>query len=253
MLSDPGCLDKNIPIPLYYQLKELILKEIKEEHYKSGDLIPTEKEISEFFQISRTTVRQAITELVQEGWLHRVKSKGTFVSVPKISQEFIRKVESFNDEIQRQGMVPSTEVIELKTLRGSEVSEDILKMLCLDKSDSVIFLHRKRMADGIPIVNVKTYLPYDTCSFVLDHDLNTERLYSILFQKDETRIFRMERTVEAVEANAEDVRLLDMKKGKPVQFFVSVGYNPYGKPIEYTLSRYRGDRNKFTVTVFPEG
>ena len=63
----------------------------------------------------------------------------------------------------------------------------------------------------------------------------------------------MERTVEAVEANAEDVRLLDMKKGKPVQFFVSVGYNPYGKPIEYTLSRYRGDRNKFTVTVFPEG
>ena len=99
MLKKVGRIDKTVPIPLYFQLKELVLSEIKEGNYKSGDMIPTEKEISDSFGISRTTVRQAITELVQEGWLYRVKSKGTFVSQPKITQNFIRKIESFNDQM----------------------------------------------------------------------------------------------------------------------------------------------------------
>ena len=71
MLKKVGRIDKTVPIPLYFQLKELVLSEIKEGNYKSGDMIPTEKEISDSFGISRTTVRQAITELVQEGWLYR--------------------------------------------------------------------------------------------------------------------------------------------------------------------------------------
>ena len=93
MLFDCKKLDKSVPIPLYFQLKELVLDEIKKGNYKEGDMIPTENEISEEFQISRTTVRQAITELVQEGWLYRVKSKGTFVTRPKIPQDFLRKLE----------------------------------------------------------------------------------------------------------------------------------------------------------------
>ena len=152
----------------------------------------------------------------------------------------------------RSGMTPSTEVLELKTLKGTEAEDSVLKALELRESDSVIFLYRKRMADGEPIVTTKTYLPYKECDFLLSHDLVKEQLYSILSQKDETRIFRIERTVEAIEAKAEDVKLLDMKRGKPIQYFVSIGYNAFGKPIEYTLSRYRGDRNKFEVTVFPE-
>ena len=64
-------LDRTVPIPLYFQLKELVLNEIKEGSYESGAAIPTEAELSEQFGISRTTVRQAIVELVNEGWLHR--------------------------------------------------------------------------------------------------------------------------------------------------------------------------------------
>lgn len=252
MLEKIERINKSVPIPLYFQLKELILSEIKEGTYRSGDLIPTEKDISDTFQISRTTVRQAITELVQEGWLYRVKSKGTFVSQPKISQEYIRKIESFNDQMYRMGVAPTTEVLELKTMKGTEAGDSVIKALELGTNDSVIFLYRKRLADGEPIVTSKTYLPLTECEFLLTHDLRTEQLYSILSQKEETRIFRIERIVEAVEAKTEDVNLLEIKRGKPIQYFVSIGYNAYGKPIEYTLSRYRGDRNKFEVTVFPE-
>lgn len=249
MLTEKQTINKSIPIPLYFQLKTLIMDEIKSGTYKVGNAIPTEKELSERFQISRTTVRQAITELVQEGWLYRVKSKGTFVTQPKISQDFIKKLESFNDQILRAGMTPSTEVLELKVIKASLT---IAKALEIQENDSVIYLHRKRLADNEPIVTIQTYMPYESCSFVMEHNLQEERLYSILGQNVETAVFRVKRVVEAVEANRLDQQHLNMKTGKPIQHFTSTGYNTYGKPIEFSLARYRGDRNSFEIVVFPE-
>lgn len=249
MLDKASQINKSVPIPLYFQLKELILAEIKNGNYTSGSLIPTEKEFSDIFQISRTTVRQAITELVQEGWLYRVKSKGTFVSQPKITQDYIKRIESFNDQMYRSNMIPSTVVLELKTIKAEDI---VAKNLKLSENDDVVLLHRIRMANDEPIVTSKTYLPYKECSFILEHDLENEQLYSILKTREETRIFRIDRIVEAVEARSADVKLLNMKRGKPIQHFISVGYNAFGKPIEYTLSRYRGDRNSFEITLVPE-
>lgn len=249
MLNNAKQIDKSVPIPLYFQLKTLILEEIKSGNYQVGSIIPTEIEFSEIFQISRTTVRQAITELVQEGWLYRVKSKGTFVSQPKINQNFIQKLESFNDQILRGGMTPSTVVLDFRTLKATKT---VAMNLDIKENDPVIYLYRKRLADNEPIVTVETFLPYRLCSFVFEHDLEKERLYSILNQDTETSVFRVKRTVEAVEANADDEKYLKIKRGKPIQFFASIGYNTYGRPIEYSLARYRGDRNSFEVTVFPE-
>lgn len=242
-------IDKTIPVPLFYQLKTLILDEIKQDHYKAGDMIPTEEEISNIFEISRTTIRQAITELVQEGWLYRVKGKGTFVTRPKIEHSFIKKVESFNDEMTRIGMVPSTEVLDLKIITAGP---KVAKGLKINEKDQVVYLFRKRMADGEPIVTIRTYLPYSSCGFILEHDLEKERLYTILGSSTETAVYRVERRIEAVEAEKEDVELLKIKQGKPIQFFESTGYNVFGDVIEYSLARYRGDRNYFEVTVFPE-
>lgn len=249
MLTKAKKIDKSVPIPLYFQLKTLILEEIKSGNYEVGSIIPTEKEFSDTFRISRTTVRQAITELVQEGWLYRVKSKGTFIAQPKINQDFIKKLESFNDQILRAGMTPSTEVLDLKTVHADAVTA---KNLELKENDLVIYLYRKRLADGEPIVTIETYLPFNVCSFVLEHDLSKERLYSILNQSTETAVFRVKRIVEAVEADKNDETYLNIKVGKPIQHFSSVGYNAYDRPIEYSLARYRGDRNSFEITVFPE-
>ncbi len=249
MLTKTEKIDKSVPIPLYFQLKTLILEEIKAGNYKVGSIIPTEKEFSDAFLISRTTVRQAITELVQEGWLYRIKSKGTFIAQPKINQDFIKKLESFNDQIMRAGMTPSTEVLDLKTIRADSAVATNLK---LKENDPVIYLYRKRLADGEPIVTIETYLPFSICAFVLEHDLSKERLYSILNQSTETAVFRVKRIVEAVEADKNDEIYLNIKEGKPIQHFSSVGYNAYDRPIEYSLARYRGDRNSFEITVFPE-
>lgn len=96
-------LDKNTPIPLYFQLEKLIMEEIENGAYPVGSVIPTEKELSQMFGISRTTVRQAIADLVRKEQLYRIKSKGTFVARPKISQGFIQSIQSFDEDVRSEG------------------------------------------------------------------------------------------------------------------------------------------------------
>ena len=248
MLDKNLTIDRSVPIPMYYQLKSLILKEIKDGSYQPDDPIPTENEISEMFNISRTTVRQAMSELVQEGWLYRIKSKGTFVARPKIKQDFIKKVESFESQIRRSGMTPSTEVLELSI---QEPTAEQMQLLHLAEGDKVIFLYRKRSADDQPIVLIKTYLPYKDCGFILEnHDLEKESLYNILSVSQETAVVKIDRVLEATEATREDAKYLEYKEGRAIHHIRSLGYNIYGKPIELSIADYRGDRTKFEVTVY---
>ena len=239
-------LDKSVPIPLYYQLKTLLLEEIKSNAYPVDSMIPTEKEISEMFEISRTTVRQAITELVREGWLYRVKSKGTFVAQRKIQQDFIRRLESFNEQIERTGRRPGTELLALEVV---EMPERAAEAFGAASGEKVVYLHRKRSADDEPIVTVETYLPYPKCAFLMQHNMAKESMYNVLAEREETRICRVSRILEAVAANAQDARLLNIRTGKPVHLFHTVGYNQYDQPIEFSIARYRGDRNRFEVDL----
>ena len=239
-------LDKSVPIPLYYQLKTLLLEEIKSNAYPVDSIIPTEKEISEMFEISRTTVRQAITELVREGWLYRVKSKGTFVAQRKIKQDFIRRLESFNEQIERTGRRPGTELLALEVV---EMPERAAEAFGVAPGEKVVYLHRKRSADDEPIVTVETYLPYPKCAFLMQHDMAKESMYNVLAEREETRICRVSRILEAVAANAQDARLLNIRTGKPVHLFHTVGYNQHDEPIEFSIARYRGDRNRFEVDL----
>ena len=190
-----------------------------------------------------------ITELVKEGWLYRVKSKGTFVSTPKINQDFISKLVTFQEEMDTSGKTAMTEVLELKVLPARD---QIADMLQLEANDPVVYLHRRRFADGEPIVTVETFLSYADCAYVMERDLVKQSLYDIMSEKDETEVHCVKRRVEAVEATSDDSKLLGIKKGKPVQLFCSQGFNVYGKPVEYSVARYRADRNSFEVTVFAD-
>lgn len=248
MLQDRS-LDKNTPIPLYFQLEKLILEEIENGSYPVGSMIPTEKELSQIFDISRTTVRQAISNLVRNERLYRIKSKGTFVARPKISQGFIQSIQSFNDDMLSEGRTPSTQVLELKVV---ELPESISFQMGLESGSRGVYLYRKRCADGDPIVRVETYLPYDLCGFVMERDFATDSLYNILSTREETQIKHITRICEARLANADDVAVLDMKRGRPVHHFISIGRNSEGRIIEYSIARYRGDQSRFRVELFKE-
>lgn len=239
-------IDKDNPVPLYHQLSMILLSQIKEQKYHPGDMIPTENELQSLYQLSRTTVRQAISVLVQDGWLTRVKGKGTFVARHKIKQDFANRIESYNDQILREGMLPSTKILELKVVPASG---DVAENLKLPVGAAVIHIERLRFADSDPVVIVDTYLPFDKCSYVMDRNLEEESLYSILNSDSKTAVVYIRRTIEAIPADEYDSRKLELQEGAPVHYFKSIGFNSNNEPIEYSFARYRGDRNSFEVVV----
>lgn len=124
-------IEKQSAIPLYFQLKQLVLGGIEQGILSPGDMIPTEQELSAMLGISRPTIRQALGELVNEGYLTRVKSKGTFISSPKLDAQFFQRLQPFAQELEQKGRKPSTQVL---SLEKSEARPDANAALELDKN-----------------------------------------------------------------------------------------------------------------------
>ena len=246
MLFSGKTINKNIPIPLYYQIKAILLDYIKDHSNDFEAPIPTEVEISEHFGISRPTVRQAIRELVVEGLLYRVKSKGTFIAKPKICQDFLLVLDSFNNEMRKKGLTPSTKVLYMKVI---ESNEEVRKALNLEQGCKVIELSRLRFANQEPIVFVITYLPFDKCPILLEKNLESESMYEVIEKECGLEITNATRSLESILAGEFESKLLGIDKGSPIQYFESVTYLSDGTPIEYSLAKYRGDRNKFTFNL----
>ncbi len=239
-------INKDIPIPLYYQLKKILFEYITKHHDDVNSPIPTEIELSNHFNISRPTVRQAINELVVEGHLYRIKGKGTFVSKPKINQDFLLKLESFNSEMKSKGFTPSTKILSVEVIKSDD---KISNALNVGIDSDIIKLSRLRFADMEPIVFVETYLPHQKCSNLTKKDLERESLYALLENDYGLCVSKVMRNLEAVIAGEFEAELLQIEKGSPIQYIESIAYLDDGSPIEYSLAKYRGDRNKFTFEL----
>lgn len=238
-------LNKEIPIPLYYQLKQILLEEINSERYKENSPIPTELKLSEIFNISRPTVSKAIKELVNEGHLKRIKGSGTFVTRPKINQEFIHIIENYNDEMLRKKIVPKTKVLKFEIVKANA---DIASFLNLNENDKVFKLVRLRLANDEPILIVTTYIPHYICPEIKDVDFNICSLYKTL-DENNLHVKKVQRILEVRQPTKEDIKILEMQKDTPLFYFITKAYLANGVPIEYSKCKYRGDRNKFIVEI----
>ncbi len=243
---DKVILDKETPIPLYFQVKKMIKERIEKGLLTEGDTIPSEAEFCEQLGISRATVRQAITELVAEGYLYRKRAKGTYVAAPKISAFFFSRLESFNTEMTEKGMKPSTKVL---SIRKIEPVGDICSHLGISGQAPLIYLERLRYADGQPIVYVETYLPYEGMEKLLEQDFEKRSLYELMEKLYGQRVTRATRKIEAVMATAREAALLQMPDKGPVCLVRTTAYTGSGSAIEYSNARYRGDRNEFMVEL----
>jgi GntR family transcriptional regulator len=240
-------LDKYVPIPLYYQLKKQVLKLIDESVLKEGDMIPPENDLCGLLGVSRPTIRQAFSELVAEGYLSRYKGKGTFVSKPKVEERFFSRLETFNKEMLSKGLTPKTEVIVLEKLQGPQEANEKLN-LSLDAA--LIHLSRLRLADNIPLVLLDTYLPFDQYSKLMKVDFSVHSLYDSLEKLCHVRVNRVRREIEAVNAPAKDAELLQISKNKALNMVKTIAWSGDSpNPVEFSVARYRGDLNKFTVEL----
>lgn len=240
-------LDKNIPIPLYYQLKKQILSLIENSTIKEGELLPPENDLCAMLNVSRPTIRQAFSELVNEGYLNRYKGKGTFVSAPQINDGFFQKLATFHDEKSEKGYDPQTRVVKLEKILGPHEANERLN-IPLDAP--LIYLSRVRSADSIPLVYVETFLPFDEYKNIMQVDFSTNSLYDTLEELYNKRVKRVWREFFAVNASQKEAELLQTKRNKALVLAKTVAFlDSSSSPVEFSIARYRGDLNKFSVEV----
>lgn len=239
-------LNKDIPVPLYYQLKQIILAKLMAGELKVDECLPTEIDFVHTLGISRSTVRQAFNDLVNEGYLYREKGKGTFISKPKIDEGFLQKLDSFNREMVQKGLKPSTKIMDAKVIPGIA---NVNRSLNIPENEELFYLCRLRYANEEPVVYLETYLPYEEHKELLHEDFATQSLYAVLEEKYNKRIVRAVRKIEAVNANAQEAKLLNIKANAAVCLVKTTAYLSDNTPIEYSVARYRGDRNQFTVEL----
>lgn len=244
ILSEIIALNRDVPIPLYYQLKQFILSNVKSGTWPVSYQIPSEQQFCEKFGISRPTVRQAISELTQEGHLTRKDRKIT-VSKPKMDAAFFSKLQTFNEEIRAKNLNPSTKVLSLD-VRTCEEAQDKLN---LNTGEQCIYLGRLRFADDDPIVWVETFLPYKSMEELLTVNFEKLSLYETIESKYSIRIERVNRIFEATLAGSREAEIIGVKRGSPICFVKTVAYNQHDEPVEFSIARYRGDKNQFIINI----
>ena len=241
-------IDKNVPIPLYFQLKEILLDYLST--LEDGDLIPTEVDLCEHFDISRPTVRQAVNELVNEGHIVRRKGKGSFVSRPKIKQDFLLVLESFNTEMEQKGFSHETKLLDAR-LTGA--SSRAAESFGIAEGEQLVYISRLRSVNGEPIVLVNTWLPASRFSGILTFDLENESLYDLMEREFGCAISSTKRFLEAKLAGDFEAGSLGIRPGEPVQYIETTAADASGSPIEFSCAYYRGDRNRFALEVSRRG
>ena len=243
-------IQRDSPVPYYYQLEVFLRARIENGTWKPGQQIPSEAELCAAYDVSRTVVRQALNELVQEGVLYRRKGKGTFVAEPKIRESLVQHLTGFYEDTVAAGLQPSTKVLEQKVIPAPP---KIAEALGLKEGDPVIMIDRLRFVDGEPIVLVVSYVPYAICPEFVNEDVSTQSLYAILERKYGLELVYGRRTLEAVAATKEEAELLEIDEGDPIVLLRSISYLKDGGPIEYFKARHRGDRSRFEVELFRPG
>ncbi len=240
-------LDKNSAIPLYFQVKEGILHLIKEGTYPPGFKLPTEQEYCVALDISRPTIRQAFLTLEKEGYVERIKAKGTYVAKPKVDGYFFKKINSFNDEMQALGLNPSTVVLHQKLITADE---HLAQMLQVAQGSEVFYLERLRYASGDVMVYVQTYAPLTQLQ-QFDFSSPDISLYDTLHQLGHN-IHYVDRQVEAKNADEQLAKLLETKQNDAYYSITSKAYNAQQQLLEYSIAHYRGDRNTFSLRLYKQ-
>jgi GntR family transcriptional regulator len=243
----PEILDKNTPIPLYYQLKEIFREKIDTGELKPGDLVPSERELSEKYTISRPTIRQALKELVNEGLLRREKGRGTFVSEPKINYGFIQKLTTFYDDMVEKGYTMKTKVIKQEI---KPISKAMAIKLNIDEDESIIYLARVRYIENEPVVSVVNHIPYKLCPGLIKEELENKSLYQLLTEKYGLKPFKVKISLEPVLASEYDAELLNIEEGDPVHLMKNITYTENNVIMDYFESHFRGDKGKIMVELY---
>ncbi len=241
-------LDKRLPIPLYHQLKSVILNAIQSGDLKADDQLPPENELAQTYGVSKITVRQALRELADLGYVRREQGRGTFVARTRLEQG-PRELTSFTEEMRRHGMAAASRVLETLVMPADDA---LAGKLAIDPGSDTFVLKRLRFADGEPVGVQTAYIPLELAPGLPGESMEDASLYEVLHLRYGRQPTHARETHSAVLIEAEDGELLGVPAGSPALSAERVTYLEGGRPLEYVHSIMRADRYRIILDLVKE-
>ncbi|CCU80516.1 regulatory protein GntR, HTH:UbiC transcription regulator-associated [Halanaerobium saccharolyticum subsp. saccharolyticum DSM 6643] len=233
-------INKNSPLPLYYQLKESILKAIKNEEIVVGEKIPSERELAEYHNISRMTVKKAVDILVNNDYLIKKQGRGTFVSNYKESYS-ISPLSSFTKEMEKKGLNYKNKILDFSKIKDKKIA----KKLNFKENDEFFKFERLRLIENKPFLLEKTYLSTKKIANLKQEDLKNNSLFKLIKNKYNIKLKNAEAEIEAVILNDQVAKKMKVKEGMLGLYFEQISRDENDEIIEYTSAYYRNDNYKF--------
>lgn len=242
-MSIAGPLDKDLPLPLYHQLQAVLKAEIESGKWRPGEQLPTETKLTELYRVSKITVRQALEELAELGYIRREHGRGTFVE-PRKFGEGPRELTSFTEEMRRHELVAASRVLSQRRVEADAKVADALRLPAKSK---VFVLKRVRLAAGEPMSIQTAHIP---AAFVPGLEVTEEvSLYEVLQRRYHLYAARARETYFAAAADAAAAELLGIPAGAPVFTVERVTLLPNENPFEFVQSVVRGDRYSIVLDL----
>ncbi|MDR1710436.1 MAG: GntR family transcriptional regulator [Propionibacteriaceae bacterium] len=233
-------LQKNSPKPLYMQLDEILRAEIVGGEYGSNGMIPSELELSRRFEVSRMTARAVVTQLVNDGLLHRVQGKGTFVVEPKIEARSLA-YQGIREQLESMGYSTATKLLEFKTIAADAT---LGKVLGVPTGEPLLFAKRLRSADDDPISLHLSYIPAALAPTLQPSRLESEQLCVVLAEDFSLSSAHVVETLESTLATTAEAKLLGVERRFPLLLLTDAYRSANGRVFEYTKVLFRGDKVK---------
>jgi DNA-binding GntR family transcriptional regulator len=236
-------LDRNSPVPLYFQIAESLKRAITEGKLRPGERLDNELELTQQLGVSRPTVRQAVQRLVDEGLVVRRRGLGTVVVTPRILRSVA--LTSLYDDLAATGRHPETTV-----LSATEVTADdhVAAVLALPIGAKVLMVERLRLADGSPLALMHNFLPAGLLHGDPIGALAKSGLYELL-RGQGVHLQEGEQVIGARKASAHEAKLLDAPRGATVLTMTRTTFDQAGKPVEHGVHAYLAERYSFRMTL----
>ena len=229
---------------LYHQLKEQLSSKFKTGEWYIDKKIPTERELCKIYYMSRITVRKALDELEQEGYLYRKQGKGTFVTKPKMEQRLSRFY-SFSEELRKMGYTPGMRILEFFITKADN---DIAQKLGVLPGSEVYSLKRLRLADDNPFALEISLIPCEICPYLIPEEILKNGLYNTMKQRYGIIPEIAEEQFEAILIDKKNAELL-LVKGIAAGILLERHTSAGGRIVEYCNSIIRGDMYKYKVVL----
>lgn len=233
----------------YQEIVDYIKEKIDSTAWPVGYKLPREVDLCTEFDVSRTTIRRALSLLVANGHLQRVKGTGTFVTQPKIIENTSIFIESFAEELRERGLSVVTEVLEFRPIAAEG---SVATHLQVAPGEQVVKLCRLRYAGGNfdkgPIVLTTSYFPNDVGKIMMRYDMEKNSVRHLCQMNGIIRA-RTQKRLTAVQLPARERRLLGAQDNDLFISITSEIRDINARCVEYVESYYPVDRNEFTIST----